>query len=173
MQPSTIFAGASAIGGGLNAIGSYFGARTARSNARLQADISRINARIAELQGRDALLLGRRQEQASRMKTAQTKSSARAALAANGIDLGSDLATALNASTDYIGETDANTIAANAIKSAWGYRNEAASLRAQAAMGEAAADSMNPALAGLTSLLGSATAAAPTWYSMRKGGRLT
>jgi len=39
-----------------------------------------------------------------------------------------------------------------------------------AAMGEAAADSMNPALAGLTSLLGSATAAAPTWYSMRKAG---
>lgn len=170
MSASAFFAGASAIGGGLSALGSYFGARTARTNLRLQSDIQRINARIAALQGRDTLLQGQRMEQASRLKTAQTKSSARAALAASGIDVGSELATALNASTDYIGETDANTIAANAIKSAWGYQTQSGNLMAQAAMGDTAADAMNPALAGFTSLLGSASSAVPTWYSMRKAG---
>ena len=168
--PSAIFAGASAIGGALNAVGSYFGAKNTKINARLSAEIGRINARIAELQGRDAILQGQRAEQASRLRTAQTKSSTRAALAANGIDVGSEVATALNSSTDYVGETDANTIAANAIKSAWGYRMDAANQLAQAAMAEANADTINPAMMAMTSLLGSATQVAPAWYSMKKAG---
>lgn len=168
--PAALFAGASAAGGVFNAIGSFFGAKNQRTNARLNAEIGRINARIAELQGRDVLIQGQRAEQASRLRTAQTKSSTKAALAANGIDLGSDVATALNSSTDYIGEMDANTIAANAIKSAWGYRMDATSQRAQAAMADANADTLNPAMAAFTSLLGSATQAAPTWYSMKKAG---
>lgn len=166
--PSALFAGASAAGGVFNAIGSFFGAKNQKINARLGAEVARVNARIADLQGRDAMTQGQRAEQASRLRTAQTKSSTKAALAANGIDLGSEVATALNSSTDYVGEMDANTIAANAIKSAWGYRMDATSQRAQAAMADANADTLNPAMAAFTSLLGSATQAAPSWYQMKK-----
>lgn len=170
MTPAAIFAGAQAAGGALNALSTFFGAKNQKTNARLSAEIGRVNARIADIQGRDALIQGQAAEQASRLRTAQTKSSAKTALAASGIDVGSDVATALNSSTDYIGETDANTIAANAIKSAWGYRMEAVNQRAQAAMADANADTISPGMAAMTSLLGSATQAAPSWYQMKKLG---
>lgn len=167
---AALFAGASAAGGALSAIGSFFGAKNQKTNARLNAEIARVNAHIADIQSRDAMAQGQRAEQASRLRTAQTKSSARAALAANGIDVGSEVATAINSSTDYVGEVDANTIAANAIKSAWGYKMDAVNQRAQAAMADANADTISPGLAAMTSLLGSATQAAPSWYQMKKLG---
>lgn len=159
-----------AMSAGSDAIGSYFGARTARTNARSQAAISRINARISDLRAKDALMTGQRQEQARRMQTTQQKSAAKVAMAANGIDLGSDVATNLLASTDYVGEVDANAIAANAIKSAWGYQTEASNLRTQGSMLDSQADQISPTLSAINSLIGSASRAAPQWYQMKRGG---
>jgi hypothetical protein len=103
-------------------------------------------------------------------------------------------------STDLVGEVDANTIAANAIRAAWGYRTEAANHRGQALMSsangqmasagaqaQAAAtragmpSTVTPPVAGrplsagravTTSLLGSATQIATTYYTLSKQGFL-
>lgn len=167
MSPFLILSGLSAASSGL---GSYFGARSERNNLRHQAAMDRINAQVTELQARDAMLQGQRREQSSRLKTAALKSSQRVALAANGVDLGEGSAANILTSTDYLGEMDANAIAADAIKSAWGYKVESTNLRNRAAMSDANAFGVSPGAAAGTSLLGSATSVAGHYYAKNKGG---
>lgn len=155
------------IGAGSEAIGAFFGARSQRDQMRFQARMDAINAGLADLQARDAMLQGQKQQQAIRQRGGQVKSSQRVAMAANGIDLGSDLATNLLTSTDFITETDANTAAANAIKSAWGYKTEATNMRSRSAIGNAMASGINPGLSAATSLLGNAGKVAGSWYQAR------
>lgn len=166
MSPFLILSGLSAANG---ALGSFFGARTERANLRHQAAMDRINAQITDLQARDALIQGQRREQSSRMKTAGLKSAQRVSLAANGVDLGEGSAANILTSTDYLGEMDANAIAADAIKSAWGYRVESTNLRNRAAMADANASGISPGMSAATSLLGSATQVAGHYYRKTKG----
>ncbi|THF64313.1 hypothetical protein [Pseudothauera rhizosphaerae] len=123
--------------------------RTQKLSLGYQATIADVNARLSELAARSSLLQGERQEQASRLSTAQMKSSQRVALAANGVDLGS--ATSLNilTSTDVMGEIDANTIQANAARAAWGYRSQAVDAENQAMLARAAAENIDPEKADL------------------------
>lgn len=167
MSPFLILSGLSAANG---AFGSYFGARTKRNNLRHHAVMDRINAQVTDLQARDALIQGQRREQSSRLKTAALKSSQRVALAANGVDLGEGSAANILTGTDYLGEMDANAIAADAIKTAWGYKTESTNLRNRAAMNDANASGISPGAAAGTSLLGSATSVAGHYYAKNKGG---
>lgn len=150
----------SAIGGANSAFGSFFGARSQRDNLRFQSRMDAINAGVAGLQAKDAMRQGERQQQAIKARGNQVKSSQRVAMAANGIDLGSNLAENLQDSTDAITEMDATTTAANAIRTAWGYRSEATNLTNRANMASAAASGISPTAAVATSLLGSATSVA-------------
>lgn len=159
-------------GGAMGAVGSYFSARQQKTALNAQAAIADQNARIAELGAQSELARGQREEQSSRLKTGQLKSSQRASMAANGVDLGSDTATNILTSTDTMGDIDANTIASNAVRSAWGYRTQATNAQNEALMKRATAGGINPLASAATSLIGSAAQVAGSWYSLNKAGAL-
>ena len=163
----------SQIGGTVtSAAGSYYSGRAAQSTARFQADMADINARMAESSAQSALYQGQQQVGQLTLKAGQLKSSQRAALAANGVDLGAGSAAELQASTDLMKEIDANTLTANAVRSAWGYRTQAVNYQSEALMKRATADSISPMASAATSLLGSAGQVAGSWYMMNKAGAL-
>lgn len=159
------------IGGGVtSAVGSYFSAATQKATLKGQAAVADVNARIAELGAQSALLQGQQQVGALTLKAGQLKSSQRASMAANGIDLGVGNAAEIQASTDIMKEIDANTLTANAVRSAWGYRTQAVNFQNEALMKRAGADSISPGMAAAGSLLGSAGTVASSWYSLNKTG---
>lgn len=158
-----------AVGG---AIGSYYSTNAQKTALEGQAELAKINARIAELGAQSVMAQGQQQVGALTLKAGQVKSSQRAAMAANGIDLGVGSAAEIQASTDIIKEIDANTITANAVRSAWGYKTQGVNMQNDALMRQAAAGSLNPAGSVASSLLGSAGSVAGSWYSLNKSGAL-
>ncbi|AQW29128.1 hypothetical protein JK151_08855 [Ralstonia syzygii subsp. celebesensis] len=153
-----------------NTVGSYFSAQQQKTALGAQAGIDDINARMAESGAQSALYQGQQQEIASRMRTAQLKSSQRTALAANGVDLGSDSAVNVLTSTDVMGGIDANTIAANAVRAAFGYRTQATNFQNDALMKRASASAISPIGSAAGTLLSSAGQVAGNWYLMKKNG---
>jgi hypothetical protein len=155
-------------GAATSAIGAYGTASANRIAMRSQANIAEINARISEQAAQGELLKGEREEQRTRLNTAQLKSRQRAVMAASGVDLGSDSATNILTGTDVMGEIDANTVAANAVRSAWGYRTQASNYTTDAIVKRGAAKGMSPTTAMASSLMGSAGSVAQSWYAMGK-----
>lgn len=111
-------------------------ARTAELNAntsstltKLQSDntayVADMNAFLAEKSAQSALLQGERQTQSLYTKAANLKSTQRATMAANGLDLTSQTPQNILVTTDAMKEQDANAINLNAVRQAWGYRMEA------------------------------------------------
>lgn len=156
----------SKIGGAANsAIGGYYSAKSQASSLQFQSDIAGINARISELGAQQELYKGQQQVGALTLKAGQIKSSQRANMAANGIDLGEGNAAEVQASTDIMKEIDANTLTANAVRSAWGYRTQGVNYQNEALMKHTSADSISPFSAAATSLLGNAGTVAGSWYN--------
>jgi hypothetical protein len=162
--------GMQAAGAGMQTVGAFSQAQGQKSLLNSQADMDEVNARIAEASARSALVAGQRQQQASQLQTAQTLSTQRASLAANGVDLGTGSAAEIQTTTKMMGEVDANTIAANALRQAWGYRTQAVSYQNDALMRRASADSISPFMAATSTLLGSAGNVASSWYRFSKDG---
>lgn len=159
------------VGGAANsAIGSYFGAATQKINLKGQAAVAETNARIAEIGAQSALLQGQQQVGALTLKAGHLKSSQRAGMAANGIDLGVGNAVELQASTDIMKEIDANTLTANALRNAWGYRTQAMNYQNEALTKRSAAKAISPGMSVATSLLGSAGKVAAAWYAKSNPG---
>ena len=160
--------------GGLltSGVGSYYSAQSQRSALRFQAEMAAINARMAESSAQQELARGQQQVGALTLKAGQLKGSQRAAMAANGIDLGQGSAAEIQASTDIMKEIDANTIEANAVRSAWGYRTQGVNYQNQALMARASASGISPLGAAATSLLGGAGQVASNWYQLNKSGAL-
>ena len=155
------------IGGGVtSAIGSYFSAATQKATLKGQAAIADTNARIAELGAQQELFRGQQQVGALTLQAGQLKSRQRAALAANGIDLGVGSAAEIQASTDIMKEIDKNTVEANATRSAFGYRTQAMNFQNEALTARATASAISPGMSAVSSLLGSATSVAASWYRM-------
>lgn len=154
----------------MGAVGAFTGAKTQRTLLNAQADVAEINARMAEAAARSARQAGQRQEQASRLQTRRVKGAQRAALAANGVDIGVGSAAESLATTDIVGEWDANTISANALRTAWGYRMEGVNFRNDANARRAGASAISPGMAGVTSLLGGAGQVAASWYRFQQAG---
>lgn len=167
---------ASLIGMGIGAIGSAIGTyqqtKSARSQLRYQAAMAEINARMAERSAQQAMQQGQQQVAATTMKYGALKSSQRAAMAANGVDLGTGSAAELQASTDILKDIDKHTIESNAISSAFGYRTQGTGYLNQARMDRASASSMSPVSAGFSTLLGSATKVASSWYMLDNVGAM-
>lgn len=160
-----------AFGVGMSTVGSIFAASNERSRLRSQARIADINAGIAENNARNTIRVGTIEESRVKLATAQMKSQQRVAITSSGIDVaGSNTALARLSGTDLIGEVDANTVRANALRAAWGQRFEAGNIRRQATSLRASASSISPALAGFTSLINGAGQVASSWYSMSKQG---
>lgn len=160
---------------GVGALSGAIGARNTAAGQKMAlqygADIADINARTAELSAQSALLTGQRQEQRVLMRGAQIKSAQRASMAANGIDMGgSDTATRLLASTQFMAESDALTISSNARQQADQIRMQSVNATNDARMKRATADGIDPDSAFTSSLLGSAGQVASSWYTLNKSG---
>jgi len=165
-------------------IGSFFSASAQKSSLKFQSEmadtnarIADTNARIAELGAQSTLMSGQKEVGRLTMKAGMMKSSQRASMAANGIDLGVGNAAEVQASTDIMKEIDSNQITANAVRSAWGYkiqalnaRNESVSASNSALIKNATADGISPLSAAGTSLLSGAGKVAQSWYMMDKAG---
>lgn len=157
------------IGGAASsAIGSYYSAAQQKINLRTQANLADINAKIAELGAQSALLQGQQQVGALTLKAGQLKSRQRAALAANGVDLGFGSAAEIQASTDIMKEIDANTLEANAVRTAWGMRTQGVNFQNETLAARATAGAISPGMSAFSSLLGSAGTVASSWYQFNK-----
>ena len=162
--------GMQAAGAAMGTVGSYYSAQNTKSNLQMQANLADTNAQIAELGAQSALAQGAKEEQRSRLQTTAIKKSQRVALAANGVDLGQGSAAELLTSTDLMGDIDANTIKANAVRSAWCYRTQATNYQNQALMDRAAAGAISPGAGAVASLLGSAGSVVQSWYQFNQAG---
>lgn len=131
-----------------------------------------INARIAELGARQELFKGQAEVGKLTMAAGQLKSRQRTAMAANGIVLGEGSAAEIAASSDILKEIDKNTIEANAVRSAWGYRTQGVNYQSDAAAKRGTASSISPFAAGASSLLSSAGQVAKSWYQFKKDGAI-
>lgn len=170
-NPAIASLGAQSFGVGMSTVGSIFAASSEKSRLRSQARLAEINARIVDSSARNTLRVGNIEESRVKLATAQAKSVQRTQLASSGIDIaGSNTALARLTGTDLIGEVDAQTVRANALRAAWGQRIEAGNLRRQATSLRASASSISPALAGFTSLINGAGQVASSWYSLNKAG---
>lgn len=136
-----------------------------------QANQLTTNAINAEQAAASAVTVGQGQVANAQTKGAQTVASQRAAMAANGIDIGAP-GTAQNVqqSTQYVTDQNVQTITANAARAAMGYTQQSQNDAANAAVYRAAADNVSPTLAGATSLLTSATSVASNWYRNQRAG---
>lgn len=151
-----------------SAVGSYYSAQSKASSIKFQADMDALNAQMSEKQAQNALFQGERQAGQVSMKYGQLKSSQRAAMAANGVDLGTGSAAEVQASTDLSKEIDMNTIASNATRSAWGFRTQSLNYTNQSLIERATGNSISPAGYGVSSLLGSSGNVAAAWYRYSK-----
>jgi len=151
-------------------VGSYYSAKQQQSALNFQADMADINARMAESGAQTELAKGQQQVAAITSKAGQVKGAQRAAMAANGIDLGEGNAAEVQTTTDLTKEVDMNTAAANAVRSAWGYRAQESNYQAEAAMKRGTAGGISPWGSAATSLIGGASSVASTWYGLNKSG---
>ena len=157
------------IGGGvMSAAGSFFGAGAQKSALNAQAGLADTNARIAELGAQSTLTAGQKEVGRMTLKAGQVKSSQRASMAANGIDLGVGNAAEVLATTDLVKEIDKNQLEANTAASAYGMRTQAVNFQNEAITKRATAGGISPFAATATSLIGSATRVATGWYSMQR-----
>lgn len=150
--------GMQAAGALSSVIGSYYSAQSQKGALGLQADLE-------EYQAQNALVQGEREMQRSRLSTANLKSTQRASMAANGVDLADGSAARVLTSTDVLGEIDAQTIEHNALLNAWGYRSDAR-------MKRASASAISPGMSAFSTLLGSGAQVASSWYYLKKAGAL-
>lgn len=159
------------IGGAASgAVGSYYAGQAQKSALEYSAFTAETNARLAERSAQSVMLQGEQQAHQSQLRTAQLKGTQRAGLAANGVDLGEGSPARVLANTEVMGAIDVDTVQANAVRAAWGYRTQATNYENQAAFNTTSADNISPLAAGATSLLGSAGAVAGNWYKQKKAG---
>lgn len=156
------------FGAGMSTVGAFYGAQAQKNQLKSDARVADANARIMELAAQSELLAGQRREQSEMLKRANLKGSQKAALAANGVDIASDTAQNILTTTDTFGEIAANTEAANAARSAWGYRTQATNFSNTARSARSSAKAISPFTSGLTSLINSASSIAKSKYELDK-----
>lgn len=116
----------------LGAVGSIQQANAQAAAAEYNAKIGEMNAQLSERRARDAIERGAAEEQRKRMEVARLQGQQKAAMAANGVDLGfgSPLDTIVD--TAALGELDALTIRTNAYRESYDRQVDAVNQRAGA-----------------------------------------
>lgn len=168
------------LGLGVSGLGTLSSANAAKNSATtnqiqlaFNSEVAKLNQQLNETNAQAALFSGQIEENAVRMRTAQLKGTQRARMAANGIDLSSDTPLEVMSSTDFMGKIDAQTVANNAVRAAFGYRTQGSNYALQAAMASASASTISPSSAFTNTLLGGAGNVAMNWYTTSKGAGLT
>lgn len=182
-QIMSAFGVASSIAGIFNsAIGSFYAAKNSkiqlesqRDALRFQQKMSEINARQAENQAQDIMRAGEHAMGQVSMRAGQTKSSAKAMMAARGIDLGVGNAAEVVATTDLMKEIDMLTINSNRVRAAGAARMQGVNYGNQALLQGVSANNMglsagtiSPFMAAGTSLLGGASIVAKSLFQDRQ-----
>jgi hypothetical protein len=166
---AAIAVGTAAASAGISAYSAHEQANAQKQAGNYNAQVARNNATIALQQRSSSLQQGDVEAQQAQMNQAQVLGTQRARLAANGIDLTQGSAQDLLTTTKFLGAQDVNTIQSNAARAAWGYSAQNMNDNATASLTQWQADSASPgkvaAMAGASSLLGSASA-----YPMSKAG---
>jgi hypothetical protein len=169
-SPALASLGVQAAGAVSSAAGAMFSASAQKMGLKLDATIAGINADRARDNAREAMREGYQLEMRQRIETGQIKGAERAAMGANNVDMSTGSALNRLVSTDYMGESDAQTIRLNATRAAMGYRDQASNYEIQGNLDKATAKGISPFLVGATSLLGSASSIAGNWYQMKNAG---
>jgi hypothetical protein len=133
-----------------------------------QSAVAHNNALLAEYQSQQDLAVGAAQEQAVRSHVGTVFHSQRAAMAANGIDLGVGSATEVLASTMAMGEHDALTVRDNAARKSWADQMQAQNYENQATVDTSTADAISPTTSGISTLLSGAGQVASSWFKYDK-----
>ena len=162
--------GMQAVGAATSAIGAYGQAKSQKSALGFQAQMADMNAGLAERRAQIALEQGAFQAGEIERGGARTKGTQRASMGGGNIALDSGTALAIVAGTDLVTAEDAKMARVNAVREAFGHRTDATNQRNNAAAQRANAKGINPWGAASTSLLGSATSMASSWYAMKKVG---
>lgn len=124
----------SGISAGISAVGSIFTTKYNNAIAKAQANIAKENAKTMELQAQYTLFAAETKVQHETMQAGQVKARQKAALAANGVAIGSGSAAQITASTDIVKTINKNRINTEAHAQAWGYRQRATDFQNQALM---------------------------------------
>ncbi len=127
-------------GAGVSAIGALEGGAATASAARYQAQVARNNAIIANQNAEYSVQSGLRKTEQASLKGAALYGKAKAALAANGVDVNSGSANDVLTSERETNKLDAETVLSNAELTAYGYRANATSYRAQAGLDDMTAE---------------------------------
>ena len=157
-------------GGALSAVSAYGAAASKKSSLRYEAQIADFNATLAEQRAQIAQEQGRAKVFQIQRQAAGLKGEQRAAMAARGLDLTTGTPADIISSTDFMSQLDQTQAEVNAAREAWGYRTQATNFKNEARTGRANASAISPGLAAATSLLGSATTMASSWYGFKKQG---
>jgi hypothetical protein len=112
----------------MNAVRSGINAKSLLLDAEasdLNSWVSQQNAAMSERGAEFELQKGNFEQGKLSLQAGQLKSTQRASMAANGVDLSEGNAAEVQASTDLMKDIDMSTIASNAVRSAFGYRQQA------------------------------------------------
>jgi hypothetical protein len=150
-----------------SSVGAYQQSKATKAALEYQAAVDRNNAQLDEYRAKDSLERGAIEVNKQQLKTGQLKGTQRAALAARGLALDDGSALNILADTDYMGQVDADTIADNAAREAWAYRESAKGNRSNASMRESRAASESPFRSAANTLLTGAGSVATSWYALR------
>lgn len=161
---------AQGLGAGVSTVGSYYSALGQKTSLNAQAGLATIDARLANDEGDAALQQGQFNQQQALLEGAQTKSTQRADMAANGVDLGVGSALNVQDSTDLVAQVNAKNANLNALRTAFGYRAQAVQDTNKALMDKAQASGISPWMAGGGTLLTSAKSIATSRYELQKSG---
>lgn len=140
------------------------------------AKMAELNARMVDMQARYVVQAGRREAMVVGLRAGQMEGTARATMAARGLDLGVGTPPEILTTSEMMKEIDLLTINSNTSREVAAVRAEAASYRSQAIMDRASATNLrgsagliDPRREMVTSLLGSASQLSAMWlpYLMR------
>jgi hypothetical protein len=123
-----------AAGGALQAYGQVQAGKAASYESNYQAQIAANNAVVAGAHARDARARGAEEESRYALDVADLKGQQRAAMAANGVLLGTGSAVRVLEDTAMLGSLDAATIRSNTERESLGFLNERNQFLNQAAL---------------------------------------
>jgi len=142
------------IGTTVAAAGSGVTAMQAYSQQKYQQKVADANAKLEDAAAADAIARGKVDRQNYMREASQAAGAQRAAMAANGIEVGFGSALTMRQDTAEAVERDAMTISANSEREAAGFDRQAGNYRAQAAAsGQAASGALVSGAFGVGSTL--------------------
>lgn len=149
----------------LGAYAAHSSTAAARDQTKYGAAVARNNAAMARMEAGEAERIGNLEAQRKFREVAAMRKGQQAAASASGVDASAGSTGDVIKATDYFGRIDANTIATNAGKQAWGKRVEAGNYASSARMQGAAAGGYNTGLSVGVSLLTGGGNVADKWVS--------